>query len=345
MPAQFLKRIENNVLRLQLVLALGCCACNVSPRAPVTHRASDPVVARYEDKQLTLADVERSAAGRLFELRSAAAMERLFSELVEREARNRKISPDELMQKETQPRLPAPNDRELRELHQVDLAQNPTAPADFEAFKARLLGSKARAEERSRQELFFDQMLKSANVRVDLGALGRPNPAIRPGGPSLGPANAKVTIVEYTDFESPFCAQAQPTVEKLLEKYPRDVRFLFRQNPQSEHPGAMAAAQAALCADDQKRYSEYRKLLFAEQQAFTPERLVQFAQRLGLDVPKFQSCLEGGTKISTVKADIAEAQANGLEGTPVFSVNGTQLSGAHSFTSFRRLIRFEVPES
>ncbi len=153
-----------------------------------------------------------------------------------------------------------------------------------------------------------------------------------------------MTIVEYTDFEDPFCAEAQPTVERILAEFPSQVRLLFRQNPQPEHPHAQDAAAAALCAHDQSRYWDYRKALFSDQKALDHDRLLGYAHKLGLDEPRFSRCLQSGEKAGIVRRDIEEARTNGLEGSPVFSVNGARLSGAHSFQTFHRLIRFDVPE-
>ena len=276
-------RLSNYRIGLLALLAFVMGGASVHAFAAGARRVptcADPSVVHYLDKELTLSEVEAPIVNQLFELRSAAVMDRLFSELLEEEAKHRGISPDELLKQETGPRLMPPSDEELRLLHEQERASNPSVPADLQQFKVQLLGAKNRAEERFRQEKFFDELMKHGNARLNFDALGRPKLRLRSGGPALGPDDARVTIVEYTDFESSFGAQAQPTVEKILKEFPKDVRMVFRQNPGEEHPGAMLAAQAALCANDQERYWDYRKLLFSEQRTFAAEQLIEFARRL-----------------------------------------------------------------
>lgn len=299
-----------------------------------------------DSARISVAEVDQSIAHQLFEIRSAAATERVLLELLKSEAARRGLSVDELLEAEVDAKITAPSDEALRAFYeeQKSSLQSRSEPMpSFEEFKAQLSMMMERADGRARKEAFFDALISAARVRIDLDALGRPKPRFSPGGPSRGPADAKITIVEYTDFESPFCAKAQPTVEQILREFPREVRFVFRQNPQPEHPNASLAAIAVLCADDQRRYWDYRKALFSGGSNLSTQKLIEYATQLGLDLTQFSRCLEGDEKKKIVQREIEEARENGLEGSPVFSVNGTRLSGAHPIETFRRLIRFELP--
>jgi protein-disulfide isomerase len=165
------------------------------------------------------------------------------------------------------------------------------------------------------------------------------------GAPSRGPADAKVTIVEFSDFECPYCGQAWETFEKqVLPQYGDKVRFVFKQMPLTQiHPFAEDAAVASMCALQQGN-DQFWKLyngLFAKQGEITKENLPakvdEIATAAGLDVPKLNECMQGRKSIDAVKADQAEAAAVGVNGTPTFFVNGRRVQGADA-NAFKQAI-------
>jgi hypothetical protein len=232
--------------------------------------------------------------------------------------------------------------RALYEQQRSTRADSEPLPS-FETLEPRLLATQAQTARADRQQAFFDELMAKAKVRIDLAALGRPALRFAARGPARGPKDAPVTIVEYVDFENPLSAQAHGTVESLLREFPDRLRLISRQNPQSEQGDARQVAVAALCAEDQARYWDYRKALFSDERMHQSQKLHEHAQRLGLDLRKFSDCLLSLEKASIVQEDIQEARDNGFEGVTGFSVNGTRLAGAPSIETFRRLIRFELP--
>lgn len=140
----------------------------------------------------------------------------------------------------------------------------------------------------------------------------------------LGPANAKVVLVEYGDFECPNCKQAAPAVEILLERFGGRVAFAFRHYPLQEvHPHALQAAEAAECAGSQDKFWEMYELLFDNQTHLQPEHLQDYAQQLDLDVARFTAELTGHVHLQRIHANIESGKRSAVRGTPGFFVNGT----------------------
>jgi len=174
------------------------------------------------------------------------------------------------------------------------------------------------------------------------------------GFPSLGPADAPITIVEFSDYQCPYCTRwHEETYQPLLQAYPGKIRFVYRNYPLSFHQNAMLAAEAALCAGDQSQYWQMHDKLFAEKDlmndaqgtALTVSDFGKFATDLGLDGAAFESCLSTGKYKQQVQDD--ENFANSLPtengepavgGTPTFFINGTRLVGAYPLASFKQII-------
>jgi protein-disulfide isomerase len=144
--------------------------------------------------------------------------------------------------------------------------------------------------------------------------------------PIKGPKEAPVTIVEFSDYQCPFCAQADALIEEVLADYPNDVRFVYKQFPLTTiHPNAMPASKAALAAGKQGKYWEMHKVLFQNSRALGPEQLKQYAQQVGLDVAKWEADMNSPEIAEQVNAEMREAQAAEVRGTPSIFVNGKRL--------------------
>lgn len=160
--------------------------------------------------------------------------------------------------------------------------------------------------------------------------------------PQKGSSNAKVTIIEFSDFQCPFCGRAQTTVKQILETYGNDVRLVFRDFPLGFHENAQKAAEAAECADDQGKFWEYHDLLFENQQALEIADLKDYAFDLDLSTRKFNDCLDSGKYEQEVKDDMDDGIAAGVRGTPAFFINGRSLVGAQPFKNFKKVIDEEL---
>jgi protein-disulfide isomerase len=167
---------------------------------------------------------------------------------------------------------------------------------------------------------------------------GKP-PAVTNSDHIRGNANAKVTLIEYSDFECPFCSRLKPTVDQILSEYDGDVRLVYRHFPlTSIHPNAQKAAEASECAGEQGKFWEYHDILFANQTALTIPSLKTYAGQLSLKQAQFDSCLDGGKFASKVSQQASDAQSVGITGTPGTFVNDQLVRGAFPYATFQQII-------
>jgi protein-disulfide isomerase len=144
-----------------------------------------------------------------------------------------------------------------------------------------------------------------------------------------GPDDAPVTLVEYGDYECPYCGMAHPIVKRAQREMGDQLRFVFRNFPLAEmHPHARLAAQAAEAAGAQGRFWEMHDMLFEHQDALEPQDLIGYAESAGLDVPRFERDLEAGTYAKKVRDDFRSGVRSGVNGTPTFFVNGDRYDGS-----------------
>lgn len=169
--------------------------------------------------------------------------------------------------------------------------------------------------------------------------------ASEPQAPFRGAAGAKVTILEFSDFQCPFCKRVEPALDEVLKAFPGKVRIEWRNLPLAMHPDAELAAEAALEAKKQKGnagFFKMQKLLFDAQgqtDGLKRDALDGYAQTLGLDPTQFAAALDGHVHLASIKRDQAAAAAAGIHGTPAFLVNGAYISGAQPYRHFRRAVQ------
>lgn len=163
--------------------------------------------------------------------------------------------------------------------------------------------------------------------------------------PSKGSENAPVTIIEFSDFECPFCGRFfTQTLPQIEENYINDgkVRLVYRDFPLGFHPQAQKAAEAAECADEQGKFWEMHDKLFEDGVSGGVGSFKQYAEDLGLDTAKFNDCLDSGAMASEVQNDMQDGQSAGVSGTPTFFINGQKVVGAQPFSAFENIIDSEL---
>jgi protein-disulfide isomerase len=161
--------------------------------------------------------------------------------------------------------------------------------------------------------------------------------------PAKGPVTASITIAEFSDFQCPFCFRVNPTIKQLEDKYKGQVRLVWKHLPLIDtHPHAMDAAVAAEAARNQGKFWEYHDALFANQERLDPDDLKGYADRLGLDVERFEKDTRDPALKEKVQADMAEATALGVKSTPTFFINGRLVRGAMPLETFTAIIDDEL---
>lgn len=193
--------------------------------------------------------------------------------------------------------------------------------------------------------------LNALEEKIDKAG-ARPAAAPRPSGPDparaynlpvgqspiKGPADAPITIVEFSDYQCPFCARSEPLVHQALSAYPTQAKLVFKHLPLvSIHPQAMPAALAAVAAQRQGKFWEMHEKLFANQRELGPEQLKQYAREIGLDMARFEADLQSDEVKAVVQDDMQLAQRVGVRGTPTIFVNGKLLQN-RSLEGFKQII-------
>jgi protein-disulfide isomerase len=164
------------------------------------------------------------------------------------------------------------------------------------------------------------------------------------GSPSIGPDNAPITIVEYSDFQCPYCAQAVPTVKKILKNYANKVRIVYKQFPLDFHKDAFRASEASLCINEQSNegFWKLHDYMLANPRSLNQANLIEKATEYGANKNQFSQCLQSGKYANQVDREMQEGRAIGVSSTPMFFVNGISLKGAQPYSAFEQLIEEEL---
>jgi protein-disulfide isomerase len=162
------------------------------------------------------------------------------------------------------------------------------------------------------------------------------------GAPVRGPADARITLVEFSDFECPFCSLAVKQVDTVMAAYPKDVKLIYKQFPLSMHPHAEMAAEASLAAREQGKFWEMYDVLFKNYRRLSSDTILGFAKDIGLDMDKFKADLAAGKYKAVVDKDLADGEAAGVYGTPSFYINGKQYNGEVTLAALKPILAAEL---
>jgi protein-disulfide isomerase len=194
----------------------------------------------------------------------------------------------------------------------------------------------------AKQDLIAELKKAGPAVRVMMDVPRTPV-TVAADDPSEGNANAPVTLVEYSDFQCPFCQRVMPTIKQLRTKYGDKVRVVWKDFPLTQiHPQAFVAAQAGNCAREQGKFWEYHDRLFANQAALQPESLKKYASEVGLDAAKFNECLDSSKYEARVQEALGAGMRVGISSTPTVYVNGRMINGAQPIEVFEAAIDDEL---
>jgi protein-disulfide isomerase len=162
------------------------------------------------------------------------------------------------------------------------------------------------------------------------------------GAPVLGPANAKITLVEFSDFQCPYCSRAVQQLAAVLKAYPADVKLIFKQYPLESHSQAQISAQAALAAHQQGKFWQLHDLMFANHNGLSRKAILGWAAGLGMDMKKFEADMDSEAIRKTVARDTADGDKAGVEGTPTIFLNGQRYNGDYGLAAMKPVIDGEL---
>ena len=305
----------------------------------------DTVLARVNDKAITQQQVDDSIAAQIYPLqqqlyaiRKAALENLVIRKVLEYEAAARNISVAELR----------------RQLTLGEIKVTSAQVEDTYKQNASYFAAMSPDEARERLRLDLENQARMKNYRAGLEALRKKwtvsidfSPPVFVSelddgvSPARGSANPRVTMVEFSDFECPFCNQVQNTLKQIMESYGKDVRLVFKHLPLEGHPNSFPAARAAYCAGQQDRFWQFHDALFSTRD-LSPAVLELIASNLGLAQEKFRDCVNSEQSRAAVVKDIEAARVFRIDSTPSFIVNGKLIKGALSFTDFQRIIEQEL---
>ena len=294
----------------------------------------------YEEELMTLAGT------RLLEIRNqeykakSEVLDRLvLKKLIEAEAKRRGLNEEELLRQEVDSKVLEPSDDLARGYY---LAGKNQTTLSFEQVKSQVKQLVKTSEIQQARE----QYANSLRAKADIAILLLP-PKVEVGydpGRVKGDATAPVTIVEFSDFQCPFCRKGAATMRELLAKYDGRVKLAFRDFPmRALHPQAQTAAEASRCAGEQGKFWEYHDALFAEEQPKMDERgLAATARSVGLEEKSFSACVASGKFKTQIELDLQDGTRAGVSGTPGFFINGVFVSGAQPLAEFEKVINREL---
>jgi len=333
-----------------VVVALLLTACSTSAQ-PAKRQAASDVVATVGSTSITLAEVDDKAlqqptgnfggmklAQALYEARRSTVEELVANVLMDQEAKTRGIDRSALIEKEIAAKISPVTDVEIAQWYQANQARVQGASLDQVRQPIRQYLTQERMQ--LARDQYLDTLRAKTPVRVLLEA-PRQNVAAAKGA-AKGSANAPIEIIEFSDFQCPYCQRANPTVAQVLKTYGDRVHFVYRHFPLGNHPNARPAAEASQCAAEQGKFWEYHDILFANPSRLADADLKQHAAGLGLDAKQFNACVDTHKYKAQVDADMEAGEEAGVNGTPAFFVNGRMLNGAQPFDAFKRVIDEEL---
>jgi protein-disulfide isomerase len=321
------------VLAAAMLLAPVLCAAE-----PVATVAGTPISREDLEKHVKPKLIEID--NQRYEALSEGLDEMISEQLMEKEAKSRNVTTEQLVATEITAKIPDPSDAEIQKVYDANKAQLQGQTLD--QVKPRIVEFLKQQGGAERQQAFIEELKKKYPTTV---ALKPPVVNVATAGrPEMGAANAPVTIIAFSDYECPYCKRAHTVVDEVMKKYDGKVKLVYRDYPLPFHEHARPAAEAANCANAQGKFWPYHQKLWAASDLST-DKLKAMAGEVGLDQQKFDDCLAKAQFKADIDKDIADGSAVGVTGTPAFFINGRMLSGAQPFEKFKEVIDQELARS
>jgi protein-disulfide isomerase len=302
-------------------------------------------VATVGTKTIDRADVEKAVRAQLVEVENEryqalkTGLDQLIAEaLYAQEAKARGVTVEQFQQTEIIDKVTQPTDAEITKIYDENKEQLNNAP--LEQVKGQIVEYLQRKAVQARRDAVVEELKKKYPTKV---ALKPPVVEVSLGStPPKGSPTAPVTIIEFSDYQCPFCKRVEPTVQEVLKAYgPDKVRFAYRNFPLPFHSDARPAAEAAGCAAEQGKFWEYHEKLMAAKD-LSADNLKKLAGEVGVDQKQFDGCVAAQKFKDAIEKDVEAGEAAGVNGTPAFFINGRMLDGAQPFEKFKEVIDEEL---
>ncbi len=340
-------------LRWVWLVAVACGTNDATPTATaaeaadVTSSCEDAlpdVVATIGGTQVTASELKRAAAGPLIEAQAALhearknALDNLVVErLIAAETEERGITEEQLLTAEIRDRVTPPTDAEVAAFFEEQRAQ---MRGTLEEMTPQITGYLENQRATERMRAYITKLKTDSGVETYLEPF-RVEVAAE-DSPRHGSESAPIQIIEFSDFQCPYCVMAAETVREVEAKYGDKVSVVYRHFPLPMHAQAGKASEASECANDQGKFWEYHDALFADQKPWMEADLTRYATNLELDMEIFGTCLSSGKHAATVADDMEDGRKVGMGGTPGFYINGIMLTGAQPIEAFSEVIDAEL---
>jgi protein-disulfide isomerase len=332
------------VSTMVVVMGLAAGLTTVTAAAEQNKQDNNGVVAQVGGTNLTTTDFENKEAGALLQARYQLYLaERkvldkfVDQEILEIQAKKQGLTVDQLLAKEAYKGIKDPTDDQLEVYYEGVDSEQP-----FSAVRSQILDHIRQARHAKALAAYVETLKAQTNVHVMLAP-----PAADVDAQSVnihGSKDAPITLVEFADFQCPYCAKVNPVLLQIEKEYGDKLAVVFKDFPLPMHKDAEKAAEGARCAGEQGKYWEYHDLLFSSHETDLPS-LKKHAGQLNLDQAKFATCLDSGSEAAAVKKDFMEGQRLGLTGTPSFFVNGHFFSGAADSAMLHEILGTQLPAS
>jgi protein-disulfide isomerase len=295
---------------------------------------------------ITMQELDKASANQLgkirqqeYDVRAEVLTGLIQGQLIESEAAARKVTEVELVETEITAKAAKPTEQEITNYYEQMKAR--MGGKTLDEVKGDITKMLAQQKVNERKGQYLTELSNKYEVKMLLEP-PRSTITLRPGAPVMGPADAPVTIVEWSDYQCPFCKRAFPTVEQVLNEYKDKVRYIHLDYPLPFHQQAMPAALAVHCAEDQGKFWEYNNNLYSTPGDLSKTDLAKRAADLGLDSAAFEACMTANKHETLIKTNYDDGAALGVTGTPAFFINGRMLVGAQPIDQFRAIINDEL---
>lgn len=322
-------------------IVLGVAAALAFTCRPLASAQDESTIAEVGPHKITQHELQDREAGKLLQARykyylaeKDALNQLVEDELLELQAQREKVSVDELLKRHVKVQGTEPTEDQLKFYYEGLGTDEP-----YDSVRSKILDTVHQLRFSKAKSAYVAQLRNDWGVTIEL-----PQPGAQVNtahAPARGAQTAPIRLVEFADYQCPYCQKVHAELKKLQQEMPGEVVLVYKDFPLPNHPLAEKAAEATHCAEQQGKYWEFHDTLFEEKKLQVPE-LKELARTLKLDGDRFDKCLDSGEEAAAIQADVKEGERLGLAGTPSFFMNGHFLSGALTYAKLRAAVDEEL---